>query len=213
MLKEPDGRARLYGRALQSIYNLRWDGQVDHFMSSGGDDYQDGSATVTRKYEEARRVFLAGSWDAMLCAEYDMIVPEDGLKRLAALDADIAYGLYCFRHGARREWSAYSELSVTKGVSLSKQPEEARRLWGGAVEVAGIGQGMTLIRRYVLEGMAFRHWKGVSSDWALAVDAQRAGLTQVCDLGCVCGHMTLTPSPQVLWPDPDEEKLYRVEFL
>lgn len=213
MLRDVSGKARLYGRALQSIYNLEWSGQLDHYTANGGDDYMDGNATVTRKYEEARQVFLAGSWDALLCAEYDMIVPADGLKRLAALDADIAYGLYCFRHGGRREWSAYTELTVKSGTSLSKQPNEARRLWGSAMDVAGIGQGFTLIKRHVLEAMPFRNWPGVCSDWALAIDAGRTGLTQVCDLGAVCGHMTLTPSPQILWPDPNEEKLYRLEFI
>lgn len=213
MMREPSGKPRLFGRALQSAFSLEWSGQLDHFTANGSDDYSRPNETVTRKYQDARDVFLAGKWDYFLSVEYDMIVPPDGLKRLVALDADIAYGLYVFRHGGRRDWSAYTELTVTSGQSLSKQPAEARRLWGSAVNVAGIGQGFTLIKRYVLEAMPFRNWPGVCSDWAMAIDAARAGLTQVADLGCVCGHMTITPSPQVIWPDVNEEKLHRVEFL
>ena len=213
MMREPNGKARLYGRALQSVFNLEWDGQIDHYMANGGDDYSNGSGTVTRKYQEARDVFLAGSWEWLCCAEYDMIVPSDGLKRLAALDADIAYALYCFRHQSRKEWNAYTELTVTHGKSISKDANAARQAWGNVIPVAGVGQGFTLFQRHVIEAVPFRYWKGVSSDWAMAYDAQRVGLTQVCDTSVVCGHMTLTPSPQVLWPDVNEEKLYRTEFI
>lgn len=212
LMREPDGRPRLFGRALQSIYSLRWPCQLDHYHQNGGDDYSDGNGTVTRKFEEARQRFLDGGYDAMLCAESDMIVPADGLERLAALDTDIAYGLYVWRHG-KPQWSAYTRVEHWQGRPLSLHPEQARQAWGQCIEVKGIGQGFTLIKRHVLENLHFRNWKGVSCDWALAIDAQEAGYQQVCDLGCVCGHMALTPSPRVLWPDPNEAELYRTEFL
>lgn len=214
IMKEPGGKARLYGKAFASIYWQQWkQGQVDHYMPSGGDDYANPSGTVTRKYQNARSVFLAGDYEYMACLEYDMIVPDDALIRLAALDADIAYGLYCFRHSGMRKWNAANRMERKGAAWLSDDPEMARNAWGNVARVQGCGLGITLIKRQVLENLHFHHWKGVSCDWALACDALAAGYSQVLDTRIVCGHMTLTPSPQILWPDPNEESLVRTEFL
>lgn len=211
LMREMSGKTRLYARSLASHYNLEWSYQLDHYQANGGDDYRSPGNTVTRKYEEARRVFLAGKWDAMLCVEHDNVVPSDALKKLSALDVDIAYGLYILRHG-QKVWSAITDLTTWNLTSLSDNPEAARAAWGNVVDVAGIGQGCTLIKRHVLEQFAFRNWKGVSCDWALAMDARAEGMSQKCDTSVIVGHQTLTPSPQTLWPDASEEKLYRQEF-
>lgn len=214
VLKEPSGKARLYGRAFASIYWQKWTkGQVDHFMPSGDDNYADPNGTVTRKYQDARRVLLGGDYDYMACLEYDMILPDDALIRLVDLDADIAYGLYTFRHSGMRKWNAANRMERMGAAWLSDDPEMARKAFGNVVKVQGCGMGVTLIKRQVLENLHFHHWKGVSCDWALANDALAAGYSQVLDTRIVCGHMTLTPSPQILWPDPNEENLVRVEFL
>lgn len=212
LMKEPDGRSRLFARSLASIYNLRWHTSIDHFMINGGDgDYLRPSDIVTAKYQEAQKVFLAGNWRWMMCVEHDNIVPPDALEKLAALDCDIAYGLYVLRHG-QKVWNAITDLDTWSLKSLSDNPEAARAAWGSVVDVAGIGQGCTLIKRHVLEQFPLRNWKGVSCDWALAMDARAAGLRQVCDTSVVCGHQTIVPSRQTLWPDPTCEKLYRQEF-
>jgi hypothetical protein len=211
LMKELDGRTRLYARSLASHYNLSWKWRLDHLQLNGDDDYRSPSNTVTRKYQFAQQVFLAGEWDAMMCCEHDNIIPRDALEKLVALDCDIAYGLYVLRHG-QKVWSAITDLDTWGLKSLSDNPDAARAAWGNVIDVAGIGQGCTLIKREVLESFPLRNWKGVSCDWALAMDVRAAGLTQRCDTSVITGHQTLTPSPQTLWPDINEPTLYSQEF-
>lgn len=216
IMRELDGRAILYGRALQSILQLEWPGQLDHFISNGGDDYADPRGTVTRKYNEARDVFLAGDWDLFLAAEYDMVVPPNGLKLLVDLDVDIAYGTYAFRHGLREgkyRWSAATKIKDRSIETISGDSERARKYWGEAINVAGIGMGFTLIKRHVIEAAPFRTLEYACCDWALALDAQANGWQQQAHLGVACGHMTRVPSMRILWPDPDEPEMARVEML
>lgn len=214
VLRTPEGRARLFGKAFASIYWQRWSGgRVDHFMPSGGDDYSRPNETVTAKYQLAQDVFLAGDYEYMACLEYDMICPEDALQRLVALDADIAYGLYALRHPGHIHWNAANRVEFVGAAWLSNDPDNARAAWGHVAKVQGCGLGCTVIKRRVLETLRFRNWRGVSNDWALACDAREAGFTQVLDLRVICGHMTLTPSPRVLWPDIDAEGFVRTEFL
>lgn len=214
VLREPEGRARLYTRALASIFNLQWPGRVDHYFQNGGDDYSDPSRTVSHKYMDARAVFLAGTWEYMMCAEYDMIIPPDAMLKLAALGVDVAYGLYVFRHtfkNGKRAWNAYIDMTYPWGDSISNYPEDARKAWGQAIPVKGVGMGCTLIRRAAIEAVAFRDNAGTSCDWPFAIEAEEAGLSQVCDLSTQCGHMTIVPSPMIFWPDLNEPDLYRTE--
>lgn len=210
ILREPTGRARLYARALASILNLEWPGRVDHYLQNGGDDYREPARTVSLKYMEARQVFLAGAWEWFMAAEYDMILPPDAMLRLAALETDIAYGLYVFRHGLNR-WNAYIDMTYPWGDSLSNHPEDARAAWGQAIPVTGVGLGCALIHRRAIEAVAFRENGGTSCDWPFAIEAGEAGLKQVCDLSTVCGHMSIVPSPRILWPDINEPELHRME--
>jgi hypothetical protein len=78
-----------------------------------------------------------------------------------------------------------------------------------------VGMACTLIRRHVLERLAFRLQPDAVEccDWWLARDARAAGWSQRADLGLVCGHISPTPSPRVLWPDKDEPRLWRVSRL
>lgn len=208
---------RLWGRTVQSLFKLTSETiGIDYWFRGWDNPHEYPYENVTHNYNIARDLVLRMGFDALLTVECDMIIPPDTVDRLAATEADIAYGLYVWRHG-RREWSAYTSLNALKGKSISKDPPAARAAWGKVIDVAGVGQGCTLIRRHVLEVIEFSLWPGtpqaVSSDWMLALDAQRLGFTQRCDLGVVCGHQTYEPWPQVIWPDPEECDLYRVEAL
>lgn len=226
---------RLYGKALQSIMRLEWDGRLDITIVKGDDvqtprDKQARFEAVARKYEHGRQLALAGDYDAMLCIEDDMIVPADTVQRLAAVDADVAYGLYCWRNSGWHKWNAYTELSSDHGTSLSDDRQAAQAAWGQVVTVDGIGQGCTFVHRRVLETITFHTYLKACSDWGLALDCKRLGFRQKCDLGVVCGHMTtdsfgeITPPlapnvqmpPRIIWPDPDFDnvgRMYRVEYL
>lgn len=210
---------RLWGRALQSIFRLETDGEISYLFREGPNESAEKNENVLEQYQFARWAALDGEYDALLTVESDMILPADALFRLATHlenGAGIAYGLYVFRHGSRR-WSAYTHLETTKGVSISEDPEAAKAAWGQTIEVAGVGMGCTLISREVLWKIEPRLMPGtpwiVAPDWMLALDVQRQGYRQVCDLGVVCGHMTYQPYPQIIWPDPQADHLYSVEVL
>jgi hypothetical protein len=205
--RAPNGSAFLFHAAAKSHHSLHWRGQLDYYSPAS----VDGDNPVTSKYQQARKVFLVGDYDALLTLESDMIAPPDTLDRLTALDCDLAYGLYAFRLPPH-EWSAFTELRTNKGVSISTQPDTARSQFGQVIPVAGVGLGCTLIRRHVLEALDFRAAYGADCDWSLAIDAQHYGLKQFCDTGLVCGHVD-RDGKTVYTPDPNEAGLFRVETI
>ncbi len=189
--------------------------RFDHLKLYGGNEGGDGHSIVVRKYQEAQNIFLLGEWDTFIALEDDMVIPPDAFMRLHKMmqeGADIAYGLYVWRHG-RAAWSAYSKLDANGGISLSREREAAQAAGGRAVDVAGVGLGCTAIKRDVLEKIRFRRGGLACNDWYMAMDAQAQGFKQRCDLGLICGHMTLSPSPRILYPNLDSDSLYRVEYL
>jgi hypothetical protein len=171
---------------------------------------------ITHQYNKARAMTLEGGYDALLCVESDMIVPPDTLTRLVACESDVAYGLYVFRH-TKHAWSAYTSMEYTTGRSLSDDPDLAREVFGQVVDVEGVGLGCTLIKRSVLEGVAFRLQPDApdktSCDWTFALDCKAYNYTQRCDTGLVCGHLSYKPYPMALWPDITTDKLYRRDTL
>lgn len=187
-----------------------------------GDGTRDSRLVIADKYNAARRLVLERDYDALWCVESDMRIPPDALTRLAATGADVAYGLYVFRRPPFA-WSAYSVLDGMVGYPLSAVPERARHDWGSVVEVDGVGLGCTLIRRSVLERIAFRHDgpahpDGQTShcDWYFALDACAAGFRSVCDTAVVCGHISGRsrqgdPFGSVIWPDPNGQGLVRFD--
>lgn len=209
-----------YPQALVSHQAVRWPCPVDYLLLANDDPFTDGTLggaylNITWKYARARNVALRGKYDALVCLEDDIIVPPDALERLLATEADIAYGLACWRHGTP-VWSArVEEEGQPLGRVLSEMPERARATWGRVIDVVGVGMACTLIRRPVLEALEFRLVEGqpMCCDWWLAQDARANGYTQRADLGLVCGHITPTPSPRVIWPDASEERLWRVSRL
>lgn len=207
---------RLWGRTVQSIFRLEWDKPLDWMFSANDNPYpKQPYKNVTHNYNRARERVLEGGYDALLTIESDMIVPEFALRALVQADADVAYGLYVWRHG-RRKWSAYHFMSETTGDSLSDKPDYARAVWGQTIPVEGVGLGCTLIYRDVLEAIPFRvneDKQNFSCDWYFALDCLEAGAIQKCNTAVVCGHCSYEPWPQIIWPDPQQEKLYRIESL
>lgn len=205
---------KIFGRTMQSIFAMHWTGPLDVVFGREDEPERRGYLNVLDKYNRARDLFLAGPYDAMLTVEADMIVPEVTLERLTRVDADVAYGLYCSRHG-RYQWLAYLHLIERAGVSITVKPDLMRESWGRVIETRGVGLGCTLIWRHVLERIPFRCPDvKVANDWYFSLDCQQAGFVQKTDCGVVCGHITMEPSPRVIWPTIDDpERHYRFEFL
>lgn len=221
---------RLWGRTVQSIFRLEWDKPLDWMFSANDNPHKQPYENVTHNYNRARARVLEGGYDALLTIESDMIVPDFALRALVQADVDVAYGLYVWRHG-RRKWSAYSEIGETAGKSVSDNAEYARSIWGQIIPVEGVGLGCTLIYRDVLEAVPFRLYaeddilrttdgeyrldkhKAFCCDWLFALDCLEIGAIQKCNTAVVCGHCSYQPWPQIIWPDPQQEKLYRIESL
>ena len=209
-----------YPQSLESILAVApVGGPLDYLMLAHDDPYHgdamSGYKNLTRKLNHARDVFLTSDAEQMLLVEDDMIVPPDALASLMEADADVAYGLTCWRHG-KPGWSARLRLDGHGIVAnLSDHPDRARAMWGHVIDVAGVGTFCTLIQRRVMEALAFRLDASlpVCCDWWLAVDCQRYDFTQRADLGVVCGHITPDPTPRVIWPDAKERRLWRMESL
>lgn len=202
----------LFGRTLQSIFRLEWEGAI-HFLFTRENPYTEARKNVTHNYILGREWFLEHDYDAMLTVESDMVVPADALQRLAAIETDVAYGLYCWRRGMH-SWSAHIEVGEEgwAEVPVSQRRGLARTWWGTVREVTGLGFGCTLIRRRVLEAVAFSMDDERVSDSMLARACNVHGWRQVCDLGVVCGHVQREP-PMVIWPDVNEGELFRREAV
>jgi len=201
---------KLYGRTNQSIFRLTHQ-PLEILFRSGDNPTDEGNANILHNYNSLADATIRGGYDYLLTVEYDMVIPDDTVEKLLECDADVAYGLYVFKGNVK--WSAYLEIDRYVGQSLSSLPDLARERWGKITEVAGVGLGCTLISRNVLENVPFRTLPGAANDWFFAIDLQAGGYKQRCHLGVQCGHITLDPSPRVLWPDPEMPHLYRNDFI
>lgn len=196
---------RLNVETWQSITALEWPGVLDIFWMHNGapaGHFQD----LADKLNRAAAICLDGNYDALFIVEYDMVVPADALVLLAAVAADVVYGLYCARGDADHRWLLAQQVDE---YSID-WPKRADMLaaWGNVVDSAGVGTGCTLIRADALRRFTFRHGDA-SPDWYLAVDARAEGLRQQHHCGVVCGH--ILNDTQVIYPDAATPTLYRLE--
>lgn len=215
---------KIYARTISSLFNLEWGGKLDYLFDRnddpqpipGGDPKRTKYADVTAKHNHARQVALDAGYDAVFFVENDMVLPPDALHKLLAVDADVAYGLYCGRHGWHT-WLCALELQEHGALWLSERPDEALARWGQIIPSYGVGFGCTLVRRNVLEAVPFRLEptnEDVSDDWIFALDCRAAGFRQAHHLGVVCGHVAARGgSARILWPDPLAEHLHTVELF
>lgn len=224
--------------ALASIMALEHDDVLDRVFSANDNPHDTPYENVTHQHNKARAMVLDGAYDALLSIEADMIVPPDTIAGLIDCNSDVSYGLYVWR-SHRHRWSAYEDLGLWGGhsVSFNHSGANARAAWGNIIDVVGLGMGCTLISRDALRAIPFRLHDGSHSwiekeyaadfaklgidpyrerkgmmcdDWLLAMDVQHYGYSQRANCGLVCGHID---GDSVLWPDPKEKQLYRVESI
>lgn len=209
-LRAAPTQPRIEPETWASLQALQWPGTLDIVLGRNdtvtGHRYED----LANKHNQARTLALYGGYDALMFVEADMVIPADALERLAAVDADVVYGLYCSRHTPQFVWLCCDRLSATSVNWLVTSAETAGRIWGRTVESAGVGLGCTLIRRQALDSVGFRtHPKHtVADDWLFSLDCQRHGLRQAHDLGVVCGH--IVDDKMMVWPS--RERLIEMEM-
>ena len=211
---------RQYGQAIRSHLDAQSNMPYvyDWVYIHDDGEYSDPKDIVLYKYTRARETFLTGDYDLMISIEDDIILPPDAFTRLqSVLDngADVAYGLTCWRNSHGGGWSAYHTIEGDHGWSILTDIPNAKKLFteGAVIDVIGIGLYCTAIKRDVLERIPFRREPKHNNDWYFCQDMQSAGIVQRCDLGLICGHMTMFPTPRILYPSIENDLLQRIEYL
>lgn len=204
--------ARLEPETVDAVLNLDWDGDICFMFQcenpNGPQAYElmrdqrniAMKRNILHQYQTGRTVFLGGGYDAMLIVEADVVPPADALEKLAALDADCAYGVYVHRHGNRpiNITEKYPPPAKNRGEPINLRPGYESYLAQGVIECTGGGLGCVLIRRPVLEQIDFRLGSFGDCDIWFNEDVFQAGFTQKADLSVVCDH--LTPDGERLRP-------------
>jgi len=206
---------RLEPETVRAMCALEWDGPLTVVwqrdnpevaeLGLGGPGRKAGYRNHLHQYQRGREVFLKGGYDAMLVIESDIIPPADTLKRLAALPADVAYGVYCFR-GMKPDRPVVNVLERYYGWPYQAKnvgdPLTVRGLYAEAcrqriIDCSGSGLGCVLIHRKVVEEVPFEAEAGFfDTAWTQAV--YRGGYRMMADMAVRCGHVE--PSGVVLWP-------------
>lgn len=190
---------RLEPGTIQAIYTQTYAGSLDHHFTRHNMEVVPGM-NIVKAYQRLRAIFLAGDYTHLWIVENDIIPPPDALEKLLTVDADMAYGVYCFRRGT----PVVNVMRHDTTDPLTNDGPRWERLWReqAVVDCAGLGFGCTLIRRSVLERFEMRtRIGGGDTDTELARDVKAAGLVQKAHLGVICGH--IRPTHETLWPTGD----------
>ncbi len=202
---------RLEPETKQAIFSLEWEEgplsfllQRDNPMPDQRDRLKVSVMNHLHQFKRGREIFLAGSYDAMLVIESDIIPPVDTLQKLAALNADCAYGVYRFRaSNVINIYEKYPQPARNVGESLSAHPRKLKvAVKQGVTPCSGAGFGCILIKRKVIEDVPFYvEWPkdGAHCDTPWNRDVYQKGYSQMADMSVICGHKT--PKGEVLWPE------------
>jgi hypothetical protein len=186
-----DGTLAMRPETAASVEALRFDGDWDWEVSLHNPHGPQAMQNVLAQYQRGREMALNGGYDGMLTVEHDMAIPPEALEKLWATPAEVVYGVYLLRHGTAIVNAFRYDGDANIGMSLSRYPDElalARKQ--GATRVSGAGFGCTLIRRHVLEQVAFRP-AGAESwipDMPFAQDCLRANIMSMARFDVACDH-------------------------
>ena len=200
---------RLEPETVTALFALEWEGALSFLLQRDPAGRPDGIENHWRQYARGRETFLRGPYDALLVVESDIIVPPDALARLAALDCDVAYGVYVFRNKTSRVVNVFERYPDSGGKPARNAGESltVRGLWAeaqqrGVVPCSGGGLGIILIKRHVLEAVPFERPTPpdgrtfCDTPWTQAV--YQAGYKMLDDTAVLCGHKDT--DGEIFWP-------------
>lgn len=182
---------RLEPETVAALFALEWDGPITWHLQRDNPYGDDGRKNILHQYQKGREAFLAGDYDAMLVVESDVIPPPDALKKLVALNVDVAYGVYVFRGDPPiiNIFERYPQPARNTGESLTIHPGKLKKaVKAGKVACSGGGLGCTLIKRHALERFEFRMERTAHCDTYFTRDVYQAGLSMVAEMSVICGH-------------------------
>lgn len=190
---------RLEPETVEAIFGLEYDGPISYLFQRDNPT-GDGRQDVLHQYQLGRKAFLNGPYGAMLVVESDIIPPPDALKKLLALECDLAYGVYVFRQSSEiNVFERYPQPARNVGEPLTAHPGRLKKaLRQGVVECSGAGLGCVLIKRHVLRAVDFRLEQTAHCDTYFTRDVYGGGYSMKADLSVVCGHKR--EDGEVLWP-------------
>ena len=189
---------RLEKETALSIHTLQYDGALDVMFTRDNPHGESAHLNIIHNYKKAERIVMAEGYDALFTVENDMIIPPDALTKLAALQADIAYGVYYFRHG-KPTINILRHDDTQESYSLPSNLKAWAKVYNtGPLPCRGLGFGCTLISRKTLEAIPFHSDNGGDADSQMSIDARRIGLKQMTDTTVLCGHKR--PDGTVVWP-------------
>jgi len=210
-IRSRDGKFHRFERETQdAVMDFEWDGPIAYLWQR---DNPEPKQRDTRKravmnhlhqYQRARRLFLQSEHDAMMIIESDIIPPPDTIKKLAALEADCAYGVYRFRAAnVINIFEQYPRPARNVGEPLSNFPRKLKKAVDKRiVECSGGGFGCLLVTKEVLKQVPFRtEWpkNGSHCDTFWTNDVYKQGFKMMADMSVICGHVK--PDGVILWPD------------
>jgi len=206
---------RLEPETVKGVMDLEWDGPLSFLLQRDnpywtGAERRDAVANHLHQYQRGREFFLQGTFQALLVIESDIIPPPDTLKRLAALDTDVAYGVYVFRGNRRPIVNIFEAYRAKNGVRARNIGESltVRGLWPeavkqGVIDCSGAGLGCTLIKREVIEAVEFRlgpeSRRGAHCDSYFTCDVWAGNYGMKADTAVICGHKDVDGT--ILWPE------------
>ncbi len=187
---------RLERETINAIHGIQFSGTLDTMFTRDNPHGEYSAQNIIHNYLKAERIVKAEGYDYLFIVENDIIPPPDALEKLIALDADIAYGVYCFRRGK----PIINIQTATNGESygLPHNLKAWARVWGKVVPCTGLGFGCALIKRSVFDVLHMHSDSGGDADTQMAIDAKRLGLTLMADTSVICGHKR--PDGVVIWP-------------
>jgi hypothetical protein len=208
---EIEGGLAMRPECENTVFMQDIDGTLDHHIGRVNPFPIGDHRNVLAQYQIIQREFLQGDWDALLTFEHDHLLPDtDAVQRLIDTGGDVVYAPYLLR--SSRTLSLWQWLPNGKiGASLSGYPRElaqarSENIW----RVAGVGFGCTLMRRRVLEMIAFRETgpRDPCPDLAFAQDCARLGFISLARLDVPVSHCDNEE-----WLMPFEDDVARFEHM
>ena len=156
---------------------------------------------VGLNYEKMRQIVLSQSYSKVFIVEEDMVLPDDALEKILAVDAPIVTGLYALRHGTPTS-NIFRYEERVRSLGNNMKWDEVKRNWGKTIRVTGGAMGCLLVDRSALLDFNFEIKEQGAPDIPFMVHCATNNIKTVARMDVVCGHINANGT--TLYPDRDK---------